>query len=175
MKKLLKVVGIAIGIYLCGFVALMAISPTFRAKVEADNTAAASKARSAEADRAYEAAARARAAAEKLQALMNRAEKIKAEGREATKEELGSLTRDYSAILAANSDPISLQQYGDLYSGMSYLKATSTLLHLGTEMSRVEMGEYETVVYKWQNLDGSNVLVTFQNDRLRAKAQFGLK
>jgi len=36
-------------------------------------------------------------------------------------------------------------------------------------------GEIVTVMYQWQNRDGSNMNAMFQNDSLMCKAQYGLR
>jgi septal ring-binding cell division protein DamX len=45
----------------------------------------------------------------------------------------------------------------------------------GTEMSSTEIGGIKTIMYSWQNDDGSNMNAMFQNNKLNTKAQFGLK
>ncbi|MCS4464901.1 hypothetical protein JTT01_15895 [Clostridium botulinum] len=42
------------------------------------------------------------------------------------------------------------------------------------ESTSSEMGGIKTVIYTWDNGDGSNMNVTFQNNKALAKAQAGL-
>jgi hypothetical protein len=65
---------------------------------------------------------------------------------------------------------------------MSYAQVIRIIGFDGEEMASSNMagvpGVMEglsTKMYSWQNSDGTNMNATFQNDRLVAKAQFGLK
>ncbi len=69
---------------------------------------------------------------------------------------------------------ITLAQYYSLQSGVTYSTAHNILGCNGTEMSRVEIGGYVTVMYMWKGDFLGNMNATFQNDHLVAKAQFGL-
>lgn len=66
-------------------------------------------------------------------------------------------------------------EYDSLSTGMSYLEASRIIGVSGNEMSRNEIAGIVTVMYMWQNPDGSNMNAMFQNDGLVQKAQFGLK
>ncbi len=48
------------------------------------------------------------------------------------------------------------------------------MLGEGKESTSSEMGGIKTVIYTWDNGDGSNMNVTFQNNKALAKAQAGL-
>jgi hypothetical protein len=71
---------------------------------------------------------------------------------------------------------VTLTQYSQLQTGMSYAQTRSILGCAGTEASRVDMAGYTTVMYQWDgNSFGANMNVTIQNDALVSKAQFGLR
>lgn len=87
-----------------------------------------------------------------------------------------------SSTSSLSSAPtISLSQYNQIQPGMSYSQVVAIIGTSGTEMSsnRIEgvpgvMESIETVMYSWQNEDGSNMNAMFQNGSLISKAQFGL-
>jgi hypothetical protein len=85
----------------------------------------------------------------------------------------GSSSSDDSSVVADSG--ITLDQYNRLYTGMSYSEAVSVMGSPGVEGSRNEVGGYVTVGYTWENPDGSNVIVIFQNDQLAQKSQAGLQ
>lgn len=66
-------------------------------------------------------------------------------------------------------------EYNSLQTGMTYSQAASVIGAQGNEISRNEIAGIKTVMYQWQNGDGSNMNAMFQNDALVSKAQFGLK
>jgi hypothetical protein len=70
---------------------------------------------------------------------------------------------------------LSMNQYNQIQTGMDYLEVMRILGRPGTELSRMDMAGYKTVMYGWANPDGSNLNVMLQNDRVISKAQFGLK
>lgn len=82
-----------------------------------------------------------------------------------------------SAHVARAECRISLDQYTELVTGMSYADAVNIIGCEGTELSRSEIGGIVAVMYMWQNssLNGSNMNAMFQDDRLISKAQFGLQ
>lgn len=72
--------------------------------------------------------------------------------------------------------------YDRIQKGMSYRQVVAVIGAEGEELSRNElegvpgvMESVETVMYQWQNGNGSNMNAIFQNDKLMQKAQFGLK
>jgi len=71
---------------------------------------------------------------------------------------------------------ISMLDYGLLSDGISYDMAKTLLHGPGRELSRCNTPELgmTTVAYSWQNANGSNVQLIFQNDRLVIRAQAGL-
>lgn len=73
-------------------------------------------------------------------------------------------------------DSVTLEEYVSLKPGFSYENASLIIGEPGQEMSRVEVpGTPVTVMYSWQNTDGSNMNATFQDNKLVTKAQFGLQ
>jgi Domain of Unknown Function with PDB structure (DUF3862) len=71
---------------------------------------------------------------------------------------------------------VTLKQYQQLQTGMSYSQVRSILGCEGSEMSKVDMAGYKTVMYMWQGDSvGASMNVMLQNDRLVSKAQFGLR
>ena len=59
---------------------------------------------------------------------------------------------------------------------MSYSEVVDVLGEIGDEMSRTSIpGLPTTVMYGWQNPDGSNMNAIFQGGSLIQKAQFGLR
>ena len=65
-------------------------------------------------------------------------------------------------------------QFDQISEGMTYEQVAAIIGHRGNEISRVDIGGIDTVMYAWQNSNGSNMNAMFQNDRLESKAQFGL-
>ena len=71
---------------------------------------------------------------------------------------------------------ITKSEYEKLATGASYQEAVQIIGQSGTESSRVEIeGAPVTVSYTWQNPNGSNAIMTFQDGKLVTKAQAGLK
>lgn len=70
---------------------------------------------------------------------------------------------------------VTLAEYNQLATGMSYEQACKVLDGKGVELSRNEIGDIVTVMYAWQNPDGSNMNAMFQDGGLIQKAQFGLR
>lgn len=66
-------------------------------------------------------------------------------------------------------------EYDALQTGMTYEQAMRIIGETGEELSRNELAGFTTVMYQWQNSDGSNMNAMFQNGGLIQKAQFGLK
>ncbi len=70
---------------------------------------------------------------------------------------------------------ISLAKYAQVVTGMTHKQVVDILGWQGEELSRVDLGGVQTVIIAWKNTDFSNMNVTFQNARVVAKAQFGLR
>ena len=76
----------------------------------------------------------------------------------------------------SSSATYSMSDYNQITTGMSYSQVSSVLGDSGKELSRVEIkGVPLTISYQWQNTDGSNMLVIFQDDAVTSKAQALLK
>jgi hypothetical protein len=72
--------------------------------------------------------------------------------------------------------------YDQLKDGMSYRQVVGIIGAEGEELSRNKIEgvpgvteSIETVMYMWQNGNGTNMNAMFQNDKLMQKSQFGLK
>lgn len=66
--------------------------------------------------------------------------------------------------------------YEAIQNGMTREQVIAILGESGEELSRAGDGQYETAIYTWKaGFFGANMNVTFQGDRVMAKAQFGLK
>ena len=83
---------------------------------------------------------------------------------------------------SSTPNQVTLQKYSQISSGDSYARVCGIIGKNGEEMSSSEMPgvpgvmpSIRTVMYVWKNPDGSNMNAMFQNDKLVAKAQFGLK
>jgi ribosomal protein S17E len=83
-------------------------------------------------------------------------------------------TPQNSSPQTSEATKITMEKYNQVATGMTY-EQVKAILGEGTEMSKNEMAGYVTVMYMWQNKDGSNMNVMFQNDAVNNKAQFGLK
>ena len=66
-------------------------------------------------------------------------------------------------------------EYDQITDGMNYSKVAITIGVNGEELSRTSGDGVILTTYRWVNHDGSNLIATFQNDKLVSKAQFGLK
>ena len=91
--------------------------------------------------------------------------------------------RDTSPVGGSRSEPSgsgaadhTLGEFRRVRTGMSYSAVVDVLGELGEEMSRTSIpGLPTTVMYGWQNPDGSNMHAMFQGGSLIQKAQFGLR
>lgn len=79
-----------------------------------------------------------------------------------------------SSLLVGCGDKITLEQYKQIETGMSYEKVVE-ILGQGEEVSSSEVSDIKTTMYQWINSDGSNISVTLQNEKVVSKAQAGLK
>lgn len=64
--------------------------------------------------------------------------------------------------------------YDKVETGMSY-EQVKAILGDGEEQASTEAAGVKTKVYMWENSDGSNMNITFQNDKMIGKAQANLK
>jgi hypothetical protein len=82
----------------------------------------------------------------------------------------GAATTDAKA-----AETITLPEFEQIKTGMSYAQVVAIVGFDGTEQSSNEFGGTKTIMYAWSNPDASNANAMFQNDRLVTKAQFGLR
>lgn len=73
------------------------------------------------------------------------------------------------------NDKITMAQFQQIQTGMTYAQVVEILKRDGEELSRSELGGTLTIMYSWKNSDFSNMNAMFQNDKLTTKAQYGLK
>ncbi|SMP05774.1 protein of unknown function [Laceyella tengchongensis] len=73
------------------------------------------------------------------------------------------------------NDEVTMEEFKKIKNGMTYEEVVKIIGFEGTEMSSSELGGIKTIMYSWQNDDGSNMNAMFQNNKLNTKAQFGLK
>ncbi len=72
--------------------------------------------------------------------------------------------------------PVTLSEYRRIRAGMSYREVVGIIGESGEEMSRTSIpGLPTTVMYGWQNPDGSGMNAMFQGGSLIQKAQFRLR
>jgi hypothetical protein len=81
-----------------------------------------------------------------------------------------------SASCAENAiEPVvTMAEYGQIQSGMTYEQVRRIIGAAGEELSRNNIAGITTVMYSWTNGDGSNMNAMFQQDKMIQKAQFGL-
>lgn len=70
---------------------------------------------------------------------------------------------------------VTAAEYAQLETGMSYDDAVGVIGAPGEELSSNELAGTRTVMYMWQNRNGTNMNAMFQNDSLVQKSQFGLE
>lgn len=75
---------------------------------------------------------------------------------------------------AVAAQGLTLQQYGQLQTGMSYERTVAILGRPGEEISSTDIGGIKTVMYQWKSARGANMNAMFQDGALISKAQFGL-
>ncbi|HEY3318929.1 MAG TPA: DUF3862 domain-containing protein [Planctomycetota bacterium] len=88
----------------------------------------------------------------------------------------------YYFFVYGGSDAITKSQFDSVKEGMSYQEVVQIIGSSGTESVSSSMpgvpGVTDTTItkiYSWQNKNGSNAQMTFQNEKLVIKGQFGLK
>jgi len=79
------------------------------------------------------------------------------------------------ASVRAPGHGITLTAFKLLIPGMSERLAQTIVGSDGTLSSETKMAGYHSLMRSWQNPDGSNAIITFQNGQLVSKAQSGLK
>lgn len=78
-----------------------------------------------------------------------------------------------------NDEYITLDEFNQIQTGMTYEEVTNIIGSGGTLTSDVSIGDekYHTQIYSWygNTITGANANVTFQNGKVVGKAQVGLK
>lgn len=69
---------------------------------------------------------------------------------------------------------ITYADYLEITNGWDYAKVKEILKTDGSELSKVTVSGSISAVYLWKNADGSNIVITFQDDKVISKAQSGL-
>ncbi len=69
---------------------------------------------------------------------------------------------------------IEYSDYKQVQTGMSYKKIVSIIGAEGVEISNLNLAGIKNTIYQWKNSNGSNITLTFQNDKLISKIQIGL-
>ena len=70
---------------------------------------------------------------------------------------------------------VTMKDYEKLETGMSYSEVVKILGDSGKEVSSGEAAEGRTVTFVWGGDQLGSISVTFQNDRLIQKSQYGLQ
>jgi hypothetical protein len=87
-----------------------------------------------------------------------------------------SSSSSFTSFISSSSNRYTMANYNQITTGMTYSQVSTILGDSGKELSRVEIkGVPLTISYQWQNTDGSNMLVIFQDDAVTSKAQALLK
>lgn len=79
--------------------------------------------------------------------------------------------------LGASKEKITLAEYNQIEMGMPFEKVRSIVGSDGVELTRTEIAGYTTFIVVWEGVGdkGANANVTFQNNKVIATAQIGLK
>lgn len=80
-----------------------------------------------------------------------------------------------SEAAGVESSQVTMANFSNIATGMSYKQVSTILGESGTELSRNDIAGFETVMYQWQSSGLGNMNAMFQNGRLISKAQFGLR
>jgi hypothetical protein len=80
-----------------------------------------------------------------------------------------------TAKVGAAPTRFTLTHYEAIRNGMTYEDVFKIMGAHGEEQSRAEVGGHSSVLISWANRDGSNLVVTFSDGRVSAKAQVGLR
>ncbi len=65
-------------------------------------------------------------------------------------------------------------EYDQIQNGMTYDQVIAIIGARGEERSSSSIAGYTTILYGWNNPNGSNMIAMFQNEKLIQKSQFGL-
>ncbi|MCM8901330.1 DUF3862 domain-containing protein [Caldicoprobacter algeriensis] len=86
----------------------------------------------------------------------------------------GKVITKAQAGLQSMDARVTMEKYNKIQNGMTY-EEVEAILGEGQLISESQIMDQRTEIYTWINSDGSNMNVTFQNGKVEAKAQFGLK
>lgn len=70
---------------------------------------------------------------------------------------------------------LTMDKYNQLKNGMGKTEVERILGGPGEEVSSTSGGGYTFSSYKWTGENFATIIVTYQNDKLQSKTQFGLK
>lgn len=90
----------------------------------------------------------------------------------------GNSIQHTNSVATTNSEIlIDYNTFSKIRNGMSYYQVKKLIGAEGTLMSSVGEGEYNTYIMSWDGYGsiGANAVVTFQNNEVISKAQYGLK
>lgn len=74
-----------------------------------------------------------------------------------------------------NTEGINADKFNQIQNGMSYDEVVSIIGEAGTSISESELADIKTEIYEWESHDGwGNANITFQNEKVVNKAQFGV-
>lgn len=84
------------------------------------------------------------------------------------------VTNKAQAFLQSMDAKVTLAQYNKINNGITY-DQVKAILGEGELSSQGKIMDSTSEIYSWINSDGSNMNVTFQNNKVESKAQFELK
>lgn len=76
---------------------------------------------------------------------------------------------------SSKSQVVTMAKYNRIREGMTYREVTSIIGSSGEEQSSSSIAGNTFSTYVWQNENGSNAMIVFENGKVSTKAQFGLR
>jgi hypothetical protein len=86
-----------------------------------------------------------------------------------------SSTPDSTSSPTGSTASLTMDKYNQLKDGMAKSEVENILGSKGTEFSSTSGGGYTFSVYQWRGEDYSSITITFKNDKVMSKSQYGLK
>lgn len=82
-----------------------------------------------------------------------------------------------SRTVEQKQEKLNLEKFNKIETGMTYQQVVDIIGEEGTVLSESEIANIKTIIYSWngEGSIGANANITFQNGKVTAKAQFGLK
>ena len=82
-----------------------------------------------------------------------------------------------STTVEQKQEKLNLEKFNKIETGMTYQQVVDIIGEEGTVLSESEIANIKTIIYSWneEGSIGANANITFQNGKVTAKAQFGLK